>query len=199
VSESALEAALAVDIEAMRRLHERLALAAATDGVLDVAYRTLSSPVGDLLIAATPVGLVRVAFARQGLESVLAVLAARVSPRMLEAPARLDSAARELGEYFAGRRTTFDVTLDLRLATGFRRQVLDRLPSIPYGSTASYAVVAGMTDSPGAVRAVGTACALNPLPLVLPCHRVVRSDGAPGEYVGGAEAKLALLTLEAAQ
>jgi methylated-DNA-[protein]-cysteine S-methyltransferase len=127
---------------------------------------------------------------------VLAGLAGTISPRVLRAPARLDAAARELDEYFAGRRRSFDLPLDLRLAQGFRRSVLDALPGIGYGSTASYAAVARLAGSPAAVRAVGTACARNPLPLVIPCHRVVRSDGTPGQYAGGPTAKQTLLTLE---
>lgn len=180
------------------RLHARLAAAAAGADLLDVAYRTVPSPVGDLLLAATPAGLVRIAFAVQDHDAVLAALAAEVSPRVLRAPARLDAAARELDEYFAGRRRTFDLPLDLRLAAGFRRSVLAALPSIGYGTTASYAAVARLAGSPAAVRAVGTACARNPLPLVIPCHRVVRSDGSPGRYAGGAPAKAGLLALESA-
>jgi methylated-DNA-[protein]-cysteine S-methyltransferase len=179
-------------------LRDRLATAAADAGLLDVAYRTVPSPVGDLLLAATPAGLVRVAYAVQDHDRVLEELSASVSPRVLRAPARLDAAARELEEYFAGRRRSFDLPLDLRLASGFRRAVLDALPSIDYGTTASYAAVAARAGSPAAVRAVGTACARNPLPLVIPCHRVVRSDGTPGQYAGGAAAKLTLLDLEAA-
>ena len=112
--------------------------------------------------------------------------------------ARLDAAAREIDEYFAGRRTRFDLPLDLRLCTGFRRQVISRLPGISYGTTASYAAMAAAAGSPRAVRAVGTACAANPLPVVMPCHRVVRSDGSLGGYAGGTEAKQTLLTLEGA-
>lgn len=167
-------------------------------GLADVAYRTIDSPVGPLLLAGTERGLVRVAFAREGHEAVLASLAAMVSPRVLLLPARLDSAARELDEYFTGRRTVFDLALDFRLATGFRREVLAHLPDIGYGRTASYAAVAALTSSPRAVRAVGTACARNPLPLVVPCHRVIRSDGSQGAYLGGVEAKSLLLALESA-
>ncbi|HEX6756719.1 MAG TPA: methylated-DNA--[protein]-cysteine S-methyltransferase [Mycobacteriales bacterium] len=180
------------------RLHARLAAEAAEADLLDVAYRTVPSPVGDLLLAATPAGLVRVAFAAQDHDAVLASLAGEVSPRVLRAPARLDAAARELEEYFAGRRRVFDLPLDLRLAHGFRRTVLDALPTIPYGATASYSAVAALTGSPAAVRAVGTACARNPLPLVIPCHRVVRADGTPGRYAGGEPTKRTLLALEAA-
>jgi len=180
----------------LQRLRGVLAARADADGLLDVAYRTVDSPVGPLLLARTPVGLVRVAFAVQDHGTVLSALAAQVSPRVLEAPRLLDDVARELDEYFSGRRTVFDVPLDLQLLRGFRRDVVLHLPDIAYGHTASYADVAGLAGSPRAVRAVGTACALNPLPLVLPCHRVVRSDGSPGQYAGGADAKLALLALE---
>ncbi len=190
-------AVLPVDDEAAsRRLHQRLIAAAEADGILDVAYRTLDTPVGALLLAATAAGLVRVAYDREGHEAVLARLAERISPRILRSPARLDGAARELDEYFAGRRRAFDVPLDLRLASGFRRAVLAHLPAIGYGHTASYAAVAVAAGSPRAMRAVGTACATNPLPVVIPCHRVVRSDGSAGGYVGGPDAKRILLGLE---
>ncbi|MET0787701.1 MAG: methylated-DNA--[protein]-cysteine S-methyltransferase [Cellulomonas sp.] len=180
----------------LERLHRDLTARAAADGLLDIAYRTVDSPVGTLLLARTELGLVRVAFAVQDHDAVLSALAASVSPRVLEAPQQLDDVARELDEYFAGRRTTFDVPLDLRLLRGFRRDVVLHLPDIAYGRTASYAAMATLAGSPRAVRAVGTACALNPLPVVLPCHRVVRSDGSPGQYAGGAGAKLTLLDLE---
>jgi len=121
-----------------------------------------------------------------------------VSPRVLRAPARLDAAARELDEYFAGRRRQFGLPLDFQLSRGFRLAVLTHLREIDYGTTESYAVVAAAAGSPAAVRAVGTACATNPLPVVVPCHRVVRSDGSIGQYVGGPGAKQALLALEAA-
>jgi methylated-DNA-[protein]-cysteine S-methyltransferase len=179
------------------RLRARLAELAQRDGLLDVAYRTVDSPVGPLLLAATEQGLVRVAFGVEGHEDVLAELAGVVSPRILAAPARLDPVARELDEYFTGRRRAFDVPLDFRLSKGFRREVLRHLAEIPYGHTESYAEVAAASGSPKAVRAVGTACATNPLPLVVPCHRVVRSDGTSGRYRGGEAAKLTLLTLEA--
>lgn len=182
----------------MNELHTRLATAAQRDGVLDVAYRIVDSPVGPLLVAATELGLVRVAFAVEGHDDVLQHLADRVSPRILLAPGRLDVAARELDEYFAGVRTAFDLPLDWRLSAGFRSTVLHHLPEIAYGHTASYARVAELAGNPKAVRAVGSACATNPLPVVVPCHRVVRSDGAMGGYLGGVEAKHVLLTLEAA-
>lgn len=183
----------------LRRLHDRLAEAARRDGVLDVAYRTVASPVGPLLLAATEVGLVRVAFASEDHDEVLQSLADRVSPRILLAPRRLDAAAAELRDYFAGRRRGVDVPLDWRLAgSGFRRAVLGRLADVGYGSVASYADVARLTGAPRAVRAVGAACAANPLPVVVPCHRVVRADGRIGGYRGGEDAKRVLLALEAA-
>ena len=184
------------DAEAQLRLHARLVAAAAEAGILDVAYRTIDSPVGSLLLASTDAGLVRVAYAVEDHDAVLRQLADRVSPRLLRAPARLDGVSREIDEYFAGRRHGFDVPLDLRLAQGFRRTVLARLPEIAYGTTASYATVAALSGNAKAVRAVGTACARNPLPIIVPCHRVIRSDGMIGQYVGGSDAKRALLTLE---
>ncbi|HZB50929.1 MAG TPA: methylated-DNA--[protein]-cysteine S-methyltransferase [Mycobacteriales bacterium] len=186
-----------VDEDAQHRLHARLATAAADAGLLDVAYRTLDTPYGPLLLAATERGLVRVAWSREGHDRVLAQLADRVSRRILRAPARLDRAAREIEEYLDRRRTAFDLPLDLRLAAGFRRAVLDRLTEVGYGRTVSYGQLAAAAGSPRAVRAVGTACATNPLPLVVPCHRVVRGDGSPGQYNGGPEVKQALLGLEA--
>ena len=198
-AEDALLAPLtSVDERDLARLHGRLADEAARADVLDVAFRTVDSPVGALLLAATPAGLARVAYACEDHQRVLADLAARISPRVLRAPGRLDAAARELEEYFAGRRQAFDLSLDLRLAKGFRRDVLGHLPDIRYGSTASYAALAAAAGNPRAVRAVGSACATNPLPVVVPCHRVVRSDGALGNYVGGVAAKRILLDLEAA-
>jgi methylated-DNA-[protein]-cysteine S-methyltransferase len=182
----------------LSRLHDRLAAAAQREGTLDVAYRVFDSPVGPLLLAATEQGLVRVAYAREDHDAVLQALADKISPRILQAPARLDPAARELEEYFAGRRHAFDLPLDWRLSAGFRRTVLEHLAEIGYGHTASYAAVARLAGNPKAVRAVGTACATNPMPVVVPCHRVVRSDGSIGGYLGGANAKQTLLTLEAA-
>jgi len=171
---------------------------AEAEGLLDVAYRTVDSPLGALLVATTPVGLVRLAFEGEDHATVLAAIADDVSPRVLQADARLDDLARQLDEYFAGRRRGFDVPVDLRLARGFRRAVLEHLRDIPYGRIESYASVARAAGSPNAVRAAGSACAMNPVPLVVPCHRVVRSDGSIGHYRGGAEAKRRLLALEAA-
>jgi methylated-DNA-[protein]-cysteine S-methyltransferase len=192
-----LARAYPVDPGDLSRLHARLAAAAAAAGTLDVAYRTVESPVGALMLAATERGLVRVAYASEDHDAVLQNLADRISPRVLHAPDRLDEAARELDEYFTGARRRFDVALDWRLSAGFRAVVLHRLPDIGYGRTATYAAVAALAGNPRAVRAVGTACATNPLPIVVPCHRVVRSDGRAGGYLGGPEAKRTLLGLEA--
>jgi methylated-DNA-[protein]-cysteine S-methyltransferase len=189
---------LDADDGALARLHQRLEQAADIEGLLDVAYRTIDTPVGTLLLAATTAGLVRVAYDIEDHEAVLAGLAVKISPRLLRAPARLDSAARQIDEYFAKRRTVFEVPVDLRLAEGFRRNVIEHLRAIGYGHRESYAAVAAAIGSPRAVRAVGSACAHNPLPVVIPCHRVVRSDGSTGQYVGGPMAKSTLLDLEAA-
>jgi len=184
--------------DGVERRRARLVAAAEAAGLLDVAYRTLDTPVGSLLLAATPAGLVRVAFDLEHHDRVLEGLAARVSPRVLHAPGRLDEAARQLDEYFAGTRRRFDLEIDLRLVTPFRRAVLEHLRTIGYGRTESYADVAAASGRPAAVRAVGTACATNPVPVVVPCHRVVRSDGTLGGYLGGLDTKRALLALEAA-
>ncbi len=188
-----------VNDERLERLHARLVTKAAATGDLDVAYRTVDSPLGPLVLAATPEGLVRVGFvATEGEEAILSDLSRRVSPRVLLSPGRLDKAAQQVEEFLAGRRGGFEIALDLSLATGFRGEVVRALTRIGYGSTATYGEVAGWVGNPGAVRAVGTACATNPLPLVLPCHRVVRGDGQIGDYRGGPEAKRTLLTLEGA-
>jgi len=193
-----LLASSTADEAAAGRLHDLLATRAQHEGLLDVAYRTVDSPVGPLLLAATAAGLVRVAFDREGHDDVLARLATDVSPRILRAPQRLDDVAHQLDEYFTGRRHRFDVAVDLQLVHGFRRTVISCLTAIAYGTTASYAAIAAAAGSPAAVRAVGSACANNPVPLVVPCHRVVRSDGTIGQYLGGVEAKASLLALEAA-
>jgi methylated-DNA-[protein]-cysteine S-methyltransferase len=182
----------------LARLRLRLEHAAAAEGLLDVAYTTVDSPVGTLLLAATPKGLVRVAYDIEDHDRVLDTLAGQLSPRVLRAPKRLDEAARELDEYFGGRRQVFDLPLDQSLSKGFRQLVQRHLPEIGYGQTRTYGQVAELVGSPRAARAVGTACATNPLPVVVPCHRVLPADGTPGRYVGGREAKVALLSLEAA-
>ena len=181
---------------ALARLRAVLARRAQEQDLLDVAYRTLDTPVGRLLLAATPAGLVRVAYAREDHDAVLAALAERVSPRVLLAPARLDDAAHQLEDYFTHRRQGFDLPLDLRLTRGFRRAVLEHLSGVGYGRTVSYTALAAEVGNPRAVRAVGSACATNPLPVVIPCHRVVRSDGSIGDYLGGSDVKRALLDFE---
>jgi methylated-DNA-[protein]-cysteine S-methyltransferase len=186
------------DPEVLARLHRELEQAAEREGLLDIAYRTIDSPVGPLLLAATPRGLVRVAYDIEDHDRVLDTLADILSPRVLRAPGRLDAAAQELEEYFAGRRHAFGLPLDMSLSRGFRLLVQQYLPSISYGQTRSYQQVAELVGHPKAVRAVGTACATNPLPVVVPCHRVLRGDGTPGGYVGGPAAKTTLLNLEAA-
>ena len=178
------------------RLRARLAAEAQHEELLDIAYRTIDTPVGPLLLAATEKGLVRVAYQREGFESVLAELATRISPRVLAAPGRLDPVAAELEEYFAGTRHMFDLALDHALSSGFRQRVQQHLPQIGYGHTQTYKQVAELVGNPNAVRAVGTACATNPLPVVVPCHRVLRTDGSLGGYIGGLAAKTALLDLE---
>jgi methylated-DNA-[protein]-cysteine S-methyltransferase len=179
-------------------LRHRLVVAAERDGLVDVAYRVVDSPFGALLVAATAAGVVRVAFEAEGHRDVLADLAATLSPRVLESPARLDEAARQLEEYFAGRRRAFELAVDLRLARGFRRQVLEHLRTIDYGRTETYAQAAAGAGNPTAVRAAASACAHNPLPIVVPCHRIVRSDGTIGQYLAGTAVKAALLEMEAA-
>ena len=192
-----LEKHYPVDRDQLRRLHVRLERDAQAGGLLDIAYRTVDSAVGPLLLAATPLGLLRVAFASEGHDSVLQNLSQRISPRILEAPTRLDPIARQLDEFFTGRRHSFDVALDWSLSRGFRRTVLEHLNTdVGYGATASYAALASLSGSPKAVRAVGTACATNPIPIVVPCHRVIRSNGTVGAYRGGPAAKRILLDLE---
>lgn len=182
--------------DAMAALHDRLAVTADRQGILDVAYTTIDTPVGALLLAATKRGLVRVAYACEDHDLVLESLADKLSPRILHAPKRLDAAAREIDQYFAGTRTAFDLPLDRALSSGFRQVVQQHLSQIGYGHTESYRDVARIVGNPKAVRAVGSACATNPLPVVVPCHRVLRTDGKLGGYIGGLDAKSALLTLE---
>lgn len=185
-----------VDAAHVAVLRERLAATASAHDVLDVGYRTVESPVGDLLLAATDAGIVRVAFAVEGHDAVLESLSTAIGSRVLQHRKRFDDLCDQLEEYFAGRRRAFEVTLDLKLTRGFRHEVLAALHEIPFGTTASYAAVAAATGRPAAVRAVGTACATNPVPVLVPCHRVVRSDGGTGGYLGGLEAKRWLLDLE---
>jgi methylated-DNA-[protein]-cysteine S-methyltransferase len=182
----------------MRAELERFTERAAEEGLLDVAYSTTDSPFGELLLAATPRGLVRVGLPEQDSEQLLEDLAARVSPRVLESPAQLDEARRELDLYFSGRLTEFDLALDWRLSRDFRRRVLRAINRIPYGQTRSYLQVAAIAGNERAVRAAGSACGSNPIPIVVPCHRVLRTGGGLGGYGGGTEMKRALLELEGA-
>ncbi len=193
-----LVGAYAATPDDLRRLHERLVAAAEAQGILDITYRTLDTPVGPLLLAATERGLIRIAYANEDHDRVLHELSDQVSPRILNASQRLEPVARELDEYFARRRERFDLPLDWQLTRGFRGAVLRQLAEIGYGHTASYGSIAQLVGNPKAVRAVGSACATNPLPIVVPCHRVVRSDGSLSGYVGGVDAKRILLTLESA-
>jgi methylated-DNA-[protein]-cysteine S-methyltransferase len=170
---------------------------AEAEGLVDVAYATTDSPIGPLLVAATPVGLVRLAFQREDEDEVLEQLAERVSPRVLEAPGRLDEVRRELDQYFEGQRDHFELPLDWRLSAGFRKSVLERLyADVEYGRTVSYLELATMVGNPKASRAVGSAMATNPIPIVVPCHRVLRTGGQLGGYGGGLPTKVKLLELE---
>lgn len=176
----------------LQRLTER----AAAEGLLDVAYATTDSPFGRLLVAATPRGVVRIGLPNQDADQLLDDLAARISPRVLEAPAQLDEARRALDLYFEGKLTEFDLPLDWRLTQGFRREAQRAIARIPYGRTRSYTEIAASAGNERAVRAAGTACGTNPLPIVVPCHRVLRTGGALGGYGGGLPMKEALLRME---
>jgi methylated-DNA-[protein]-cysteine S-methyltransferase len=175
---------------------DRFRARAAEEGLLDVAYTTADSPFGPLLLAQTRRGLVRVGLPNQNADELLVDLAERVSPRVLEAPAELDAVRRELDLYFEGRLDRFDLSLDWQLSSGFRQRVLRAINRIPYGQTRSYTEMARKAGNERAVRAAGTACGSNPIPLVVPCHRVLRTGGALGGYGGGLPMKRALLELE---
>jgi methylated-DNA-[protein]-cysteine S-methyltransferase len=172
---------------------------ALADGLVTVAYARTESPFGDLLVATTAKGLVKVGFLHTGSEdAMLGELAERISPSVLHAPARLDDARRQLDEYFAGRRRRFELRTDRVLIRGFARAVLAKTARIPYGSYLTYGEVAAEAGNPRAHRAAGTALARNPIPIVIPCHRVLRSGGLIGNYGGGPEMKERLLHLEGA-
>jgi len=179
----------------VRTLTER----AEAEGLLDVAYTTVDSPLGDLLIAATPKGIVRLGFPTEDPDSVLEQLAQRISPRVLEAPGKLDEARRELDEYFEQKRTHFDVKLDWVLTgRGFRHDVLKHTARIPYGRTSTYRDMATKAGNRNAYRAAGNALGSNPIPLIVPCHRVLATGGGLGGYGGGLDVKKRLLRLEGA-
>jgi methylated-DNA-[protein]-cysteine S-methyltransferase len=170
----------------------------ATGAPADVRYAVLETPAGRVVAAATARGLVRLAYEdwNGGVDRIVEALAGSLSPRILEQPAALDAVARELDEYFAARRTAFDLPLDWSLCTPFARRVLGATRRIPYGQVATYGEVAERAGSPGGSRAAGNALGSNPMPIVVPCHRVVRAGGALGGYTGGVERKELLLGLE---
>lgn len=174
----------------------RFAAGAGAAGLVDVAYGSVASPLGELTVAVTRRGLVRIAYPERDREAVLGELARVVSPRVLEAPERLDDVRRQLEDYFAGRRRVFDLPIDWSLEHGFTAKVLRATAGIPVGEVASYREVATAAGSPRAVRAAGNALGANSIPIVVPCHRVVRSGGALGGYTGGIERKEFLLRLE---
>lgn len=195
-----LSAPASVAEEAMiAALNSRVIRRVDVDRLVDAAYARVSSPMGELLIVVTAHGLLRIAFDTEELDAVLAETAAVVGPVVVEDSGMTEQAAREIEEYFARSRRSFDIPLDLRLTRGFRARVQQALAEIPFGSTMSYAQMAGHLGNPKAVRAVGTACARNPIPLVLPCHRVVRSDGSFGNYRGGRPRKQWVLDFEAGE
>lgn len=183
---------------AMAPLRAALAARADADGLLDVGWDEVDSPFGVLVVCATDTGVVRVVLPNEDADAVLTLLAEKVSPRLLRARRRIDPAREQLDEYFQGRRRSFDLPVDWRLSTGFRRQALAAVAEVPYGSTASYREIAAAAGNAKATRAAGSACATNPTPIVVPCHRVLRADGALGGYLGGPELKRALLDLEQA-
>jgi methylated-DNA-[protein]-cysteine S-methyltransferase len=180
------------------RLRSVLARRAAEAGLLDVAHGTYDSPLGPLTLVMTPRGLVRLSYPGEGIDAQLQVLAELVSPRILEAPERTDPVRHQLDEYFAGTRRTFDVPIDWRLVTGFAGNVLRATARIPFGSVSSYREVAAEAGSPNAYRAAGNALGANPIPIVVPCHRVLHAGGGLGGYTGGLDRKRFLLLLEGA-
>jgi methylated-DNA-[protein]-cysteine S-methyltransferase len=180
------------------RARRELIARAEGDGLIDVAYAGVDSPFGPLLVAGTDRGVVKLGLPNLPFDEVLTELAERISPRVLEAPQRLDDARRELDAYFEGKLHRFDLPIDWRLSRGFRSKALHAVARIPYGETRSYGEIAEEAGNARASRAAGTACGSNPIPLIVPCHRVVQASGAPGNYGGGPEMKLALLTFEGA-
>ena len=178
------------------RLRASLARRAADDGLLDVAHGTYDSPLGTLTVIVTPRGLVRLSYPGEGIGAQLDELADRVSPRILEAPERTDAVRRQLDEYFDGARRAFDVPIDWRLVRGFAGDVLRATARIPFGGVSSYRQIAEEAGSPKAYRAAGNALGSNPVPIVVPCHRVLHVSGGLGGYTGGLDRKRFLLRLE---
>ena len=181
------------------RAAERVRRRIAQEGLADVSYDAVDSPFGPLLLAATKRGVVRLAFPEENVEEVLDGLAQRLSPRIVQSSAPLERARHELAEYFAGQRRSFGLTLDWALVGTFGQRVLRAASAIPYGGVLSYAQVASEAGSPRGSRAAGSALGANPIPIVIPCHRVLRKGGALGGYAGGLERKRWLLELEGAQ
>jgi len=195
--ERRLSAAPPAGVLDLDRLRDVLARRAANDGLLDVAYGTYESPLGPLTVVVTPRGLVRVSYAHEAaLDQQLDELGTRISPRIFHAPATTDPVRRQLDDYFAGRRHDFNVRIDWRLVRGFAVNVLRATARIPFGGTSTYRGVATEAGSPNAYRAAGNALNTNPIPIVVPCHRVLHSGGGLGGYAGGLERKRYLLTLE---
>ncbi len=178
------------------RLRASLARRAADEGLLDVAYGSYASPLGPLTLIVTPRGLVRLSYPGEGIANQLDELAQRVSPRILEAPERTDAVSRQLEEYFSGERRTFELPIDWRFVRGFAGNVLRATARIPFGSVSSYRSVAAQAGSPNAYRAAGNALGSNPVPIVVPCHRVLHAAGGLGGYTGGIDRKRFLLRLE---
>ena len=194
-----IEKALALQLppDASSEAAGRLAARAYEEGLLDVAYTVEDSPVGPLLLASTGRGLVELGYeADKELDFMLERLATKISPRVLEAPARLDPVRRELEEYFEGKRLDFDIPLDWSLTKGFTRRVLRATAKVPYGEVSTYRQVAAKAGNERAVRAAGNALGANPIPIVVPCHRILRTGGALGGYGGGLPRKEFLLKLE---
>jgi methylated-DNA-[protein]-cysteine S-methyltransferase len=192
---AAARSATAADVD-IAALSAAVADRAAGAGILDLAYARMDSPLGELLAVSTPQGLVHLGYPNRPLDEQLGALAERISPRIVESPRRLDEVRRELDEYFAGRRRDFELALDWQLTAGFVRRVLRETARIPFGETRTYGEMAASAGSPRAFRAAGSALGANPIPIVVPCHRVLRTGGGLGGYGGGLDVKRELLTLE---
>jgi methylated-DNA-[protein]-cysteine S-methyltransferase len=197
-TETALRQALraAASEEALAGANAKLVERAEREGLVEVAYGSVDSPYGELFLAMTEAGVVKLGLPKLGTDGLLEELSEAISPRLLAAPKRLDGARRELDAYFEGTLKRFETPVDWRLSRGFTDKVLHVVARIPYGSTLSYGEVAERAGNPRAFRAAGTACGANPVPLIVPCHRVVQAGGKPGNYGGGPEMKLGLLRME---